>query len=120
MFKKCIFGVCGAAIIALAAVNLNLAFKGGDGANLSLAKLFSIANNESEVDRMCKQEYSYQEFTGGAEEKWWCERGPNPVCVVGLNVYICTIPPIGPNPPPVICSLVKGESGGGFVNCDFP
>ena len=45
--KKIVLVICGAAIIAMAAINVNFALNSGKPANLSLVSLFSLANGEN-------------------------------------------------------------------------
>ena len=52
--KKVILGICGAAIIALAAVNVNLALNSGSNANLTLASMFSLAKGEEPSNQVCQ------------------------------------------------------------------
>ena len=61
--KKIILYICGAAIIALAAINMNFAHKSESNANLSLESLISLAKGEDGVKGKCTQAYGH--YQGG-------------------------------------------------------
>jgi hypothetical protein len=47
IMKKIVLSIVGVAVIGIAAMNVNLALQGEKGTNLTLAGLFSMADNES-------------------------------------------------------------------------
>ena len=63
--KKVILGICSAAIIALAVVNVNLALNSGSNANLTLASMFSLANGEEPGSVACRTLLVEHGFTNG-------------------------------------------------------
>ena len=84
--KKALLGVITVAIVALAAVNVNLSFNGDSKINATLASIFSVAQNEQGNGNCSQNETVW-------DEGWWmsinyiCEYGFEPKCAVGYKLY---------------------------------
>jgi hypothetical protein len=91
--KKIVLSIVGAAVIGIAAMNVNLALQGEKGTNLTLAGLFSLADNESEdipegcktVGTTCSSGYwegnAYHETSATVTAS--CDKGSDSTCGSG-------------------------------------
>jgi len=92
MIKKVLFGVCVAAVVVLAAVNVNFAINSKSKVNVTLEGMISLAITESDGGN-CRQEYEYiiepnDPLYGWACMIYWCESGSSTMCLEGFNNYV--------------------------------
>jgi len=82
--KKVILGIFGAAIIALAAVNLNLTLNSGSNVDLTIASLVSLAKGES-GDGGCDIWLDHQWYWDNDLDivEYHCVDGNTPYCLYG-------------------------------------
>ena len=84
--KKVFLVVIGAVIIALAAINLNIALNSESNANLTLASVFSLAKGEEPWDQVCQTLIVDHGYTTGI-----CPGTSQIVVTSTYQVYECQI-----------------------------
>jgi len=88
--KKIVFCICGAAIIALSAINLNLVSKSDkSSANFVFAGIVSLAKSEDSGNGKCRQAYGYDIQPDRIVYHYSCLLdGSDPYCDYGWIAYI--------------------------------